>query len=555
MYSSKKNVLLLASMLEAYSIREVVLCPGSRNAPLIQTFSQNPFFRCYTVVDERSAGFFALGLAQEIQQPVAVCCTSGTALLNLGPAVAEAYYQQVPLLVISADRPQSWIGQMDGQTLPQPGVFNSLVKQSIQLLEPDSEEDEWYCKRMIHDAIFQLMNRLPGPSHINIPLSEPLFDFSVTELPKNKPILRNSVDYSLNNSALLEEWNLSTKKMILIGQLPPFNGLEKALESIAEKFDCVILAEHTANIRSSKVIYNFDAIIYQLLNEEIACFSPDLLITLGGHVVSKRIKKFLRSCKPASHWYVSEEPKIVDLFQSITAQLEMDPLSFVEEINKKCSSNTLKHTYQSRWLSQSKHVLPPTTTVYSDLWVMGKLLAALPCNAALQLGNSSVVRNAQLYPLDASVSVYCNRGTSGIEGSVSTAVGFASIHKGLTFLIVGDLSFFYDVNALWNRHIKSNLRILLINNGGGEIFHLLPGLNQAVSLDQYVSCRHSTRAEKWAQSMGFDYLSAQNEEEFINNLDSFFSVEASNPVLFEVITTMEVNAEVFKSYYHKLKTI
>ena len=320
MYSSKKNVLLLASMLEAYSIREVVLCPGSRNAPLIQTFSQNPFFRCYTVVDERSAGFFALGLAQEIQQPVAVCCTSGTALLNLGPAVAEAYYQQIPLLVISADRPQSWIGQMDGQTLPQPGVFNSLVKQSIQLLEPDSEEDEWYCKRMIHDAIFQLMNRLPGPSHINIPLSEPLFDFSVTELPKNKPILRNPVDYSLNNSTLLEEWNLSTKKMILIGQLPPFNGLEKALESIAEKFDCVILAEHTANIRSSKVIYNFDAIIYQLLNEEIACFSPDLLITLGGHVVSKRIKKFLSSCKPASHWYVSEEPKIVDLFQSITAQ-------------------------------------------------------------------------------------------------------------------------------------------------------------------------------------------------------------------------------------------
>ena len=242
MYSSKKNVLLLAAMLEAYSIREVVLCPGSRNSPLIQTFSQNPLFRCFTVVDERSAGFFALGLSQELQQPVAVCCTSGTALLNLAPAVAEAYYQQVPLLVISADRPQAWIGQMDGQTLPQPGVFNSLVKHSVQLPDPISEEEEWYSKRLMHEAITQLTYHVPGPTHINIPLAEPLFDFTATELPVIKPILRDGPYSSLKNNILLEEWNEHKKRMILVGQLPPFNGLQQALEQLAAKFDCVIFA-------------------------------------------------------------------------------------------------------------------------------------------------------------------------------------------------------------------------------------------------------------------------------------------------------------------------
>ena len=555
MYSSKKNVLLLAAMLEAYSIREVVLCPGSRNSPLIQTFSQNPLFRCFTVVDERSAGFFALGLSQELQQPVAVCCTSGTALLNLAPAVAEAYYQQVPLLVISADRPQAWIGQMDGQTLPQPGVFNSLVKHSVQLPDPISEEEEWYSKRLMHEAITQLTYHVPGPTHINIPLAEPLFDFTATELPVIKPILRDGPYSSLKNNILLKEWNEHKKRMILVGQLPPFNGLQQALEQLAAKFDCVIFAEHTANIPSSSVIYNYDAILYQLLNEEIVCFSPDLLITLGGHIVSKRIKKFLRSHPPKAHWCISEDNKIVDLFQCLTAQLEMDPLSFIEELLKKCPDTGEKHIYQSRWEKQTQRVKPPIDIVFSDLWAIGNLFSSLPAKAALQLGNSSTVRNAQLFPLDPSIAVYCNRGTSGIEGSVSTAVGFAAIHKGLTFLVVGDLSFFYDINGIWNRHTRNNLRILLINNGGGEIFHLLPGLNKASSLDTYVCCRHNTRAGEWAEAMGFDYYVATNEDEFSANLPLFVSNTSIRPLLFEIITSMEVNAEVFKTYYHHLKTI
>ena len=178
MYSNKKNVLQLAALLREYGIDHVVVSPGSRIAPLTQTFSQHPAFKCFTVVDERSAAFFALGLIQKINRPVAVCCTSGTALLNFGSAVAEAFYQQLPLLVISADRPAAWIGQMDGQTLPQPGIFNTLVKKSVQLPEPVTEEDEWYCNRLINEALLELNHYGKGPVQINVPLSEPLFEFT-----------------------------------------------------------------------------------------------------------------------------------------------------------------------------------------------------------------------------------------------------------------------------------------------------------------------------------------------------------------------------------------
>jgi 2-succinyl-5-enolpyruvyl-6-hydroxy-3-cyclohexene-1-carboxylate synthase len=557
MYSNKKNVLQLAALLLEYGIDHVVVSPGSRIAPITQTLSQHPAFKCFTVVDERSAAFFALGLIQKLQRPVAVCCTSGTALLNFGSAVAEAFYQQLPLLVVSADRPAAWIGQMDGQTLPQPGVFNTLVKKSVQLPEPITKEDEWHCNRLINEALLELAHHGNGPVQINVPLSEPLFEFTEKELPEVRTI-RYSGGYPkfLDNSDYFRnQWAKSNKRMILVGQLPPDEKVRKVLEGVAKEWGCVILAEHTANVSSCPIIDNFDQIIYALPTEKWDELAPDLLITFGGHLVSKRMKQFLRKHHPAQHWHLSADGSVPDLFQSLTDVIEMDE-NFFALLGSPTEQQTI--SYSLLWRNESDKLKNKSkeytaTMPFSDLLVLKTLFPLLPEKSALQLGNSSTVRNAQLFDLNPEIPVFCNRGTSGIDGSMSTAVGFAAIHPALTFLVIGDLSFFYDVNGLWNKHINKNLRILLVNNGGGEIFHLLPGLNKAESLDEHISYRHNTGAKEWAMAMGFLYLSAENETELKENIITFVSNTSDKPILLETKTAMEINAEVFKAYYHNLK--
>ncbi|BEH00137.1 2-succinyl-5-enolpyruvyl-6-hydroxy-3-cyclohexene-1-carboxylic-acid synthase [Bacteroides sedimenti] len=557
MYSNKKNVLQLAALLREYGIDHVVVSPGSRNAPIIQTLTQHPAFRCFTVVDERSAAFFALGLIEKLQRPVAVCCTSGTALLNFGSAVAEAFYQQLPLLVISADRPAAWIGQMDGQTLPQPGIFNTMVKKSVSLPEPTTAEDEWYCNRLINEALLKLTHHGNGPVQINVPLSEPLFEFTAEELPRVRTI-RYSGGYpkSLdNNDYFRRQWAQSSKRMIIIGQQLPGEKVKNTIETLAAQWDCVVLAEHLANIPSDAVIGNFDQIIYALPAERWEEFTPDLLITFGGNVVSKRIRQFMRKQRPAQHWHLSLDGSVPDLFQSLTDVIEMDH-HFFSLLGTPEESQSM--AFSSIWKNESEQLRNKSEEFmaampFSDLQVLKELFPVLPEGAALQLGNSSTVRNAQLFQLNPEIPVFCNRGTSGIDGSMSTAVGYSAIHQALTFLVIGDLSFFYDVNALWNRHIGKNLRVLLVNNGGGEIFHLLPGLNKAESLNEHVSYRHNTGAREWADAMGFEYLSVENEAELKENIVTFVSDNSERPILMETKTPMEVNAEVFRAYYHHLK--
>jgi len=373
--------------------------------------------------------------------------------------------------------------------------------------------------------------------------------------------------------------------MILVGQLPPDPKIKELLETIALKWDCVILAEHIANLHSDCVIGNFDPLLYALPKERWDEFAPDLLITFGGHVVSKRIKQFLRKQHPAAHWHLSLNGAAPDLFQSLTDVVEIDPVCFFSRLVSMAEQSSpespkggsrsldktellnrnrylgeiesLKNKYHFLWKTEFAKIEVKANNykfLYSDLQVLKTFFPLLPANAALQLGNSSTIRNAQLFTLKSGIQAYCNRGTSGIEGSVSTAVGFAAIHSDLTFLVVGDLSFFYDINGLWNKQINNKLRILLVNNGGGEIFHLLPGLNKADSLNEYISCRHTTTGTKeWAEAMGFKYLSASNEKELKEYITTFVSDTSDKPLFLETITSMEVNEEVFKAYYHHLK--
>jgi 2-succinyl-5-enolpyruvyl-6-hydroxy-3-cyclohexene-1-carboxylate synthase len=505
------------------------------------------------IVDERNAAFYALGIIQCTRKPVVICCTSGTALLNYAPAVAEAYYRQLPLIVVSADRSQEWIGQMDGQTLPQAGAFGSLVKKSVNLPEIETGQDTWFCNRLINEALITCIADAPGPVHINVPISEPLFDYSVEELPEVRKINFVPTEKSVDTTLFSDKWNDLPKRMIIVGQLSKSPGIVEILEKLVKRNDCIVLVEHLSNCVSPLFISNFDALLYAIPEEKKTDFVPDLAITIGGHIVSKRLKQFLRENKPANHWHITLSGEVVDLFQSLTDLVETDNEKFLNDLYNTISVDEQK-LYSGLWKEASKKIAEPSSeTPFSDIRAMGDFLKRLPGNSVLHLANSSTVRNAQLYTLDKSVDVFCNRGTNGIESSLPSAIGFASVYEGITYLVIGDLSFFYGLNSLWNiSHIK-NLRILLVNNGGGGIFHLLPGLNQAPSLKQYVAATHNTGAKEWVQAAGMKYLSATGEEELDKTFETFMNETIQESMALEVITDMEVSKAAFKDYYHKLK--
>lgn len=553
MYTDKKSILQLAALLKAHGIRKIVLCPGSRNIPIVQTLANIPDFTCYPMTDERSAGFFALGLALHGGTPAAVCCTSGTALLNLHPAVAEAFYQQVPLVVISADRPAAWIGQMDGQTLPQPGVFGSLVKKSVDLPEVDSEESEWYCNRLINEALLELNHHGKGPVHINVPISEPFFKLPVTELPEVRVITRYqglSV-YDKDYQPLIDRLNRYQRRMAVVGQMNLIYLFDKRYTKMLYKH----FAWFTENISNQTVpgvpIRNIEPLLCSMNFETQQKMRPELLITYGGHIISKRLKKFLRRHPPVEHWHIAPDGEVVDLYGSLTTVIEMDPFEFLEKIAPMMENRTPE--YPRQWEALSK-AIPQAQFDYSEMSAIGAVIKNLPAPCSLHLANSSVVRYAQLFDIPANVEILSNRGTNGIEGSLSTALGYATASDKLNYLFTGDLSFFYDMNALWNSNYGANIRILLLNNEGGEIFHALPGLELHENARRFVTATHCTTAKAWAEDRGFEYLSARNSEELNEAVTVFTQASVTNrPMLLEVFTDKNLDIEMLKEYYHNLK--
>lgn len=553
MYTDKKNILQLVALLKAHRIQKIVLCPGSRNIPIVQTLVNIPEFTCYPVTDERSAGFFALGLALNGGSPAAVCCTSGTALLNIHPAVAEAFYQQVPLVVISADRPAAWIGQMDGQTLPQPGVFGNLVKKSVNLPEVQSEEDEWFCNRLINEALMELNHHGKGPVHINVPVSEPFFKLPVTELPEARVITRYQGlnVYEKDYQPLIDRLNRYQRRMVVVGQMNLIYLFEKKYTKMLYKH----FAWFTENISNQTIpglpIRNIEPLLCSMDFEAQQKMRPELLITYGGHIISKRLKKFLRRHPPVEHWHVAADGQVADLFGSLTTVIEMDPFEFLEKIAPMMDNRTPE--YPRTWENLSKNI-PQAVFPYSEMSAIGKIIHHLPSSCSLHLANSSTVRYAQLFPLPKDVEVLSNRGTNGIEGSLSTALGYATASDKLNFIFIGDLSFFYDMNALWNANYGSNVRILLLNNAGGEIFHALPGLEMQDNSRRFITAIHRTSARAWAEDRGFRYLSAHNEDE-LNQAAEIFTQPSitSQPMLMEVFTEKDKDIEHLKTYYHNLK--
>ena len=553
MYSDKKSILQLAALLKAHGVRKLVLCPGSRNAAIVQTLANVEDFTCYAVTDERSAGFFAIGLSLQGGGPAAVCCTSGSALLNLHPAVAEAFYQQIPLLIISADRPSAWIGQMDGQTLPQPNVFGGLVKMSVNLPEVHTDEDEWYCNRLINKAILETTHHGKGPVHINVPISEPIYRFTVKELPSVRVINRyqglNVYDRDYNE--LIDKLNKANKRMILVGQMSLIYQFDKKyIKPLSNNF--VWLTEHLANQTTPYIpIKNFDVAVSAMDEVRQEQMAPNLLITFGGHIVSKQLKKYLRNHPPKEHWHITPDGKVADLFGCLTTVIEMDPFEFLEKIAFLLENKPTN--YPLMWENWCK-IIPEPALPYSQISVTGDLIKGLPSPCSLHLANSSTVRYAQLFALPKDVEVCCNRGVNGIEGSLSSAIGYAAASTNINFVIIGDLSFFIDMNALWMNHVRNNLRILLFNNEGGEIFHTLPGMEKNSKSRPYITAEHQTSAQGWAEERGFQYIKVTDADEWADVLPIFTSSEEHpQPMLVEVFTDKDTDTKLLREYYKSLK--
>lgn len=532
MVSEKTVVQELVALMLAHGITRAVLCPGSRNSPIVATLAESPHVACHSVTDERSAGFVALGWAQETGEPVAVVVTSGSAVLNLHPAVAEAYYRKTPLLIISADRPASWIGQNDGQTLPQPGAFQTLVRFAAQV----PENDVWHANRVINEAMLALRHRGGGPVHLNVPLSEPFFGMVDTDLPPVRVIQRTEANRmnADEEDALLEEVSILPRRLVLLGQQDKPSPLLAKLA--AEKQFCLV-GEHIANADFADCCRP-DTIIGV---QPDASWSPDLLITCGGDVISKRLKKLLRTHPPKAHWHISADGEIVDTFCALTRVLEGEADEFWELLLAFAEEGDA--SYRSRWQA-SPASLPDHE--FSGMKFVGNVMTHLPEGCVLHLGNSSAVRYAQLFSLPHDVQVECNRGVNGIEGSVSTAAGHAlATPDKQHFLIIGDLSIFYDLNGLLIAQQCPNLRILLLNNQEGGIFGTLPGMSECAA----IRAPHTESIMSWC-GCNFRCLQVIQDAQWEEALKLLLSNDPG-PVLVEVFTETEQDAAILKEFYNK----
>lgn len=554
MFTDKRNILQLVALLKAHGIRKIVICPGSRDIPITKALLQVPEFTCYPVTDERSAGFFALGLSLHGGTPAAIVCTSGSALLNIHSAVSEAYYQQVPLIVISADRPAAWIGQTDGQTMPQPGIFGRLVKMSVDLPEVRTEEDEWYCNRLINEAILETNHHGRGPVHINVPIGEPLFSETVAELPMPRVIKRYQGlnKYEDDIQPLIDKLNTYKKRLVVAGQMNMIYLFDKKFTRLLSKQ----FAWFTENLSNRTIpgqpIRRIDEILYPMDKATQEKMRPELLITYGGHVISGRLKYFLRHHKPIEHWHVSKSGEVADLYQgSLTTVIEMDPFEFWERIAPEIQD--VPPAYPRQWEEFATR-LPKAEFQYSEMYAIGALMEHLPSGSSLHLANSSTVRYAQMFSLPDDVEVLSNRGINGIDGCMSTALGYSVASDRLNFLAIGDLSFFYDMTALWNSNYGSNIRILLLNNGGGELFQALPKLELSDRDRRFIGGTHRTSARAWAEDRGFSYTAAHNKDELDAAIATFTLPSITRqPQLLEVFTDKAADVQLLKDYYHSLR--
>lgn len=534
---------------KGHHLKHIVISPGSRNAPLTIGFVNNPNFKCYSIADERSAAFFALGIAQQLKEPVALLCTSGSALLNYYPAVAEAFYSQIPIVIISADRPLSKVDIGDGQTIRQQNVYQNHIIFNANLTEIASSFNDMLINKALQEAVLK-----KGPVHINAPFEEPLYN--IVEQKSVSPVIISPhiPAAKVEIHPFVKTWNNANKKLVLIGVCEPHMLNQAIIDYLANDTTVVVMTEVTSNIHHPNFIQHIDRFITPFDEVDFNDFHPELLITFGGMVVSKRIKAFLRKYKPLKQWHIDIH-RHYDTYDSLTDKIITTPNDFFSELFKYIDNPKIGN-YQHWALNLAKkrqiaHQKYVSKIPFSDMEVFQFIFNNIPNHIQLQISNSASIRYAQLFDLDPTIEVFCNRGTSGIDGSTSTAIGAAVASKKQNILITGDISFFYDNNALWNMYIPPNFKIILLNNQGGGIFRILPGHQESPTFNTYFETEHNLNAEHLAKMHQFDYYNVKDINSLKTTFSSFIS-RNEKPAIFEINTPTKINDTILKEYFKNL---
>lgn len=546
MYTNHKSALYVVAMLKQQGINRIVISPGTSHNAMVRSIDEDPFFETYSITDERSAAFFAIGIAQEIQKPVAIMSTSGTATCNYVSAVTEAFHRNIPLVVITADKHPYLLNQLEDQMINQPPMFHGITKYAVSLPESiNNARDDWYCRRLLNEVFLEMNHHGTGPIHINVPISYGMFalgeTFTTPKLP-TIPLIKR-----LDNYTDAETWarafdEIKDKRiMILCGQDTSFDTeTVQLLDHVSKRYNCVLATDSLSNLHVERAVEMEKA---RPFNEEIL---PDILISLNGSIVSY-IKYALKNASShVDHWLVHEKGTLADPYTKLKYVIESDAVGFLRRMAQYGRSDACSEYYHTCVTHVTNYTVPELP--YSNCYACQKLLPSLPQNSILHLGNSTTVRITQFFQLHPSIRVYCNRGVHGIDGCMSAFIGQASISEKTAFLMLGDLTFFYDMNALWNKYIRNNVRILLFNNGGASLFYYnTRGLKNFPSLDKNAGAAHVSSAKAWAECRGFKYITANNKEDFDCIYQEFIKEDSDKPILFEVFTDRAVDGEAWHS--------
>lgn len=551
----QSNINAIVAVLAEYGLKHAVICPGSRNAPLVMAFARNPNITCHSVVDERSAGFIALGMAIETNNPVVLICTSGSAVLNFYPAIVEAFYMQIPLIVISADRPPELIDRWDGQAIHQANVFSSHVKASFHCPEIlDSIDTDYFIKQtsLVYETS---ITNVKGPVHLNIPLREPLYTEAQSSFVYPNialPVINNSDEFNKDYLNELDSITNSDKILILLGAGENDSKITGYLQLIKQSQNCVIVSDILSGQHTLSSFINWESLLLSANENQKQNLIPDVLISTGKMILNKQFRSFLKTNKPKRHWHISKNGYYADPFDSNATIININESVFFENLSSKFKEKN-QSQYNSDWSSLSesrkKNELGAIDSEFNELLACKLVLQALPKeNINLHLANSMSIRlaayNAEY--LNSNWKIKANRGVSGIDGCTSTALGAASVSNVMNFLITGDLAFFYDINAFLGVNIPENFKIIILNNNGGGIFRNVEGASEMHEANQFLYTPHNLNASHIAEQYKIHYIHAHNQRSLELALDEFINSKGNS--ILEIFTNPEINSQIFKQY-------
>lgn len=558
--TDKYTCIQLADLLAAYGIEDVVISPGTRNAPLIMAVARHHVLHHRMVVDERSAAFIALGIAAVTQKPVALICTSGTAVLNYAPAVAEAFYRGIPLIVISADRPAQWIDQDDSQTIRQPGVLHNIVKTTVDLGCDQTAGDDgaWYANRMINDALIAATTPHCGPVHINVHLDEPLTDtvdqgvFAPVRVVGH--IGRPAVLPTAQVREIAAEIAAGKKVLFLCAFMQPDRRLSRAFAKLAAMPNVAVMCEAQSNLHCTGLIGNIDLVLGHMGKRGRQRLAPDTVVTVGGSLVSRHVKAWLRGLPDAAHWHIGERPLSIDCFRHLRCRVSLPPEVFVPQLASAMHGVAdATSTYAVQWqtAAASARVFYDkwlTSGLWCDMLAIDMIVRGLDRRTNLQVSNGTCVRYLQLTDYSALHRIDCNRGVSGIDGCTSTAVGAAMAYNGPTVLITGDMSAQYDIGALATKGIPANMAVFVMSNGGGSIFRFIKPTRDLDEVEECFAMDVNVPLRQLADGYGWQYECAANAAELQKALDNL-GKPRQKPLLVNVILPKKAGAEQLTAFF------